>query len=59
MGLDIEAGQFKPCKEVKHTHEGSIGNLCNDHITTLMQDIWEGFNFLKVKEAEEKLVHSL
>ena len=59
VGLDIEAGQFKPCKEVHHTHEGSIGNLCNDHITALMQDIWDGFNFLKVKEAEEKLVHSL
>ena len=58
VGLDIEAGQFKPCKEVHHTHEGSIGNLCNDHITALMQDIWDGFNFLKVKEAEEKLVHS-
>ena len=58
VGLDIEAGQFKPCKEVHHTHEGSIGNLCNDHITALMQDIWDGFNFLKVKEAEEKLVHN-
>ena len=58
VGLDIEAGQFKPCKEVHHTHEGSIGNLCNDHSTALMQDIWDGFNFLKVKEAEEKLVHN-
>ncbi len=30
VGLDIEAGNFKPNKEVHHTHEGSIGNLCID-----------------------------
>src|SRR5690606_26225217 len=30
IGLDIEAGNFSPAKEVNHTHEGSIGNLCND-----------------------------
>ena len=29
VGLDIEAGKFVPSKSVNHTHEGSIGNLCN------------------------------
>ena len=29
VGLDIEAGKFTPVKKVHHTHEGSIGNLCN------------------------------
>ncbi len=56
VGLDIEAGQFKPVKEVHHTHEGSIGNLCNDQIQALMQDIWQGFNFQKVEDAEKALL---
>ena len=45
VGLDIEAGRFKPVKEVHHTHEGSIGNLCNDRITALYQHTLEGFDF--------------
>ena len=32
VGLDIEAGQFQANHEIHHTHEGSIGNLCNDEI---------------------------
>ena len=32
VGMDIEAGKFTPCKEVHHTHEGSIGNLCTKHL---------------------------
>ncbi|MCI7007471.1 MAG: argininosuccinate lyase, partial [Parabacteroides sp.] len=39
VGLEIEAGQFKPNKEVEHTHEGSIGNPCNEQITQLMQTV--------------------
>ena len=33
VGLDIEAGNFSHSKEVHHTHEGSIGNLCNDEVS--------------------------
>ncbi len=55
VGLDIEAGQFTPCKEVNHTHEGSIGNLCNEQIAALMQQVWDGFGFEKASEAEKKL----
>ena len=29
VGLEIEAGKFSPDKHIHHTHEGSIGNLCN------------------------------
>ncbi|MCH5328971.1 MAG: argininosuccinate lyase, partial [Coprobacter sp.] len=32
VGLDIEAGRFDPPRNVCHTHEGSIGNPCNEHI---------------------------
>ena len=58
VGLDIEAGQFKADKDIRHTHEGSIGNLCNDRIEALMQSVLEGFAFERVNEAVEKLVHS-
>ena len=30
VGLEIEAGTFKANKNIHHTHEGSIGNLCNE-----------------------------
>lgn len=56
VGLDIEAGNFVPNKDIHHTHEGSIGNLCNDRITALMQSILDGFNFAKVDEAEKNLL---
>ena len=58
VGLDIEAGNFTPNKNIHHTHEGSIGNLCNDRIAALMQQILDGFNFQKVDEAVERLVKS-
>lgn len=56
VGLEIEAGNFTPNKTVNHTHEGSIGNLCNDSISALMQNIIDGFSFNKVNEAEKKLL---
>ena len=56
VGLDIEAGHFQPCKEVHHTHEGSIGNLCNEQIQALMKQNMEGFHFEKVQDAERKLL---
>jgi len=56
VGLDIEAGNFSPNKEVHHTHEGSIGNLCNDEISALMQQIVNGFNFHCMETAESALL---
>ena len=56
VGLDIEAGKFTPNKNIHHTHEGSIGTLCNDRIQALMQSILDGFHFEKVEEAEKKLL---
>jgi argininosuccinate lyase len=56
VGLDIEAGKFTPCKEVHHTHEGSIGNLCTEQIATLMDNVWKGFNFEKMEKAERALI---
>jgi argininosuccinate lyase len=57
VGLDIEAGKFTPCKEVHHTHEGSIGNLCTEQIAALMDNVWNGFNFEKMESAEKALLN--
>ena len=56
VGLDIEAGTFKASRDIHHTHEGSIGNLCNDRIEALMQQTLDGFNFERVTNAERKLL---
>ena len=56
VGLDIEAGKFTHDKQVNHTHEGSIGNLCNDKIESLMKQVVEGFNFSAMEEAENSLL---
>lgn len=57
VGLAIEAGQFVAEKQIRHTHEGSIGNLCNPQIAALVQKTIEGFNFGYVQEAESKLLN--
>lgn len=57
VGLEIEAGQFVPQKQVNHTHEGSIGNLSNDKIAALMKEIMITFQFEKVNQAEKELIH--
>lgn len=51
VGLDIEAGNFTPNKDIHHTHEGSIGNLCNDKIQALMDGVIAGFKFDKMEKA--------
>ncbi len=32
VGMQVQRGEYKPTRELHHTHEGSIGNLCNDRI---------------------------
>ena len=56
VGLDIEAGRFSPDKDMHHTHEGSIGNLCNDRICLLMDGILTQFGFERVAKAEKELL---
>ncbi len=56
VGLSIEAGTFVPRKEIHHTHEGSIGNLCNDRISALKQTVLAEFSFEKINEAERRLL---
>ena len=56
VGLNIEAGKFTPNKNIHHTHEGSIGNLCNDKIEALMDKVMDEFNFSNVDKALKKLI---
>lgn len=56
VGLEIEAGTFKADKQVPHTHEGSMGNLCNDRIEALMQQTLEKFHFERMEKAEKDLL---
>ena len=56
VGLEIEAGNFSPDKNVNHTHEGSIGNLQNDNITEYKNQIINSFNFSKMEKAIDKLI---
>ena len=58
VGLDIEAGKFRPVKEIHHTHAGSIGNLCNQEVAERMLQTWQRFGFERVAEAEQKLLQS-
>lgn len=56
VGLEIEAGEFVANKNIHHTHEGSVGNLCNDKIQALMEQTMTEFSFDKVRNAEKKLL---
>lgn len=56
VGESIESGTFVPGVEVNHTHEGSIGNLCNPEIELMMEAILDQFNFEKTKTAIEQLL---
>lgn len=56
VGLAIEAGIFLPEKDIHHTHDGSIGNLCNDEIRCYKEGVENEFKFGKVQEAIERLV---
>lgn len=56
VGLEIEAGTFHADRNIHHTHEGSMGNLCNDQIAHLMEHTLSEFHFERVIEAEKRLL---
>ena len=55
VGAEIENGTFKADHNINHTHEGSIGNLCNDRITARMESLTSAFPFGRIDEAINKL----
>ncbi len=57
VGKEIESGNFDPdTASVVHTHEGSIGNLCNLQIKNKMETVMGQFTFKQVKDAIEKII---
>ncbi len=55
VGAAIEAGAFTPDRTLRHTHAGSIGNLCTAQIAALMDEVEAQFTFERVARAEEEL----
>ena len=45
VGMAVQRGEYVPTRSVEHTHEGSIGNLCNDKIAEKMNKVLEKFAF--------------
>jgi len=56
IGQDIESGTFSYDTNIKHTHEGSIGNLCHAEIKEQMQKVTDSFPFKAVEKALTKLL---
>lgn len=56
VGQQIEDGKFQPNIALKHTHEGSMGNLGNDEIKIGFENVEAGFGFGKVEVALGKLL---
>ena len=56
IGEDIEQGRFSHSVSVVHTHQGSIGNLCNSNIQGMMDSIIRKFDFSKANKALQKLL---
>jgi argininosuccinate lyase len=56
VGLEIEDGRFCPNKNIQHSHEGSIGNLCTEQVKSYMKQILNEFSFERAFSAEQKLV---
>jgi len=56
VALEIKNGTFQPEKSIRHTHAGSIGNLCNDAIKLKMNRIFRQFNFNRKDIACQNLV---
>ncbi len=56
IGRAIENGKFAPAQSLNHTHEGSIGNLCNTQISESFKNIFNSFNFVKVEQAITSLL---
>ena len=56
VGKQIEEGQFEPPQELRHSHEGSLGNLCLEEIERKMEEVLKGFPFEEVEKAVEELL---
>lgn len=56
IGKQIQEGTYKPHKQISHSHEGSIGNLCNKEIQEKFIQVREEFAFERFEKAWENLL---
>ena len=56
VGLTIEAGNFTYSTQMKHTHEGSLGNLCTSQISATMQKVVASMEIVKVEQQIKELL---
>jgi argininosuccinate lyase len=56
VGEQIESGKFQPQKEVIHSHEGSIGNLCLSKISDYKNEKVSAFKFDEIEKAIAQLL---
>ena len=56
VGNAIEKGEFTYSTSLNHTHEGSMGNLCNEEINAMMNQVLTRFQFSKATTAFQLLL---
>ena len=56
VGGQINEGTYEPSREIKHTHEGSLGNLCLEQIAGKMKTVVDGYEFQEIEKAYAKLL---
>lgn len=56
VAYDIKEGKFVPETKINHTHEGSIGNLCNQQIGKKYAEVASSFGFEAVYKALDQLL---
>lgn len=56
VGKEIEAGNYNPPRTVEHSHEGSIGNLCNDRIKGTFDEVLRRFDFVRIDDSADNLL---
>jgi argininosuccinate lyase len=57
VGINIENNTYQYNTSITHTHEGSIGNLCNEAVKNAMQQVVTSFNFEGTNNALQQLIH--
>lgn len=58
VGLAVEEGRFEPGRKVEHTHDGSLGNLKLDEISSAFDKQLKSFNLVDVEQALSRLIGS-
>ncbi|MEI8113808.1 MAG: argininosuccinate lyase [Bacteroidia bacterium] len=59
VGSQINAGTYEPSREISHTHQGSIGNLCLEQISDRMKNIIQSYEFQNADKAYANLLKQL